>query len=194
LHIAHVSTEGSVNLIRYAKKRGAYVTAETCPHYFSITEEAVKEYNTNAKVNPPLRTKRDIEAVKEGLRDGTIDVIATDHAPHHRDEKMREFDMAPFGISGLETAVSLSLRLVGEGILTIDQLVEKMTLNPAEILKINKGNLKVGSDADLVIIDTNKEFTVRSDEFVSKGKNTPFEGWVLKGMPVLTVCKGKIYE
>ena len=194
LHIAHVSTEGSVNLIRYAKKRGAHVTAETCPHYFSITEEAVSGYNTNAKVNPPLRTKRDIEAIKEGLRDGTIDVIATDHAPHHRDEKMREFDMAPFGISGLETAVSLSLRLVGEGTLTMDQLVEKMTINPAEILQINKGNLKVGSDADLVIIDTNKEFTVRSAQFVSKGKNTPFEGWMTKGTPVLTVCKGKIYE
>jgi dihydroorotase len=194
LHIAHVSTEGSVNLIRYAKKRGVYVTAETCPHYFSITEEAVSGYNTNAKVNPPLRTKRDIEAIKEGLRDETIDVIATDHAPHHRDEKMREFDMAPFGISGLETAVSLSLRLVGEGILTMDQLVEKMTLNPAEILQINKGNLKVGSEADLVIIDTNREFTVWSDQFVSKGKNTPFEGWVLKGMPVMTICKGKIYE
>jgi len=194
LHIAHVSTEGSVNLIRYAKKRGVHVTAETCPHYFSITEEAVSEYNTNAKVNPPLRTKRDIEAIKEGLRDGTIDVIATDHAPHHRDEKMREFDMAPFGISGLETAVSLSLRLVGEGTLRMDQLVEKMTLNPAKILQINKGNLKVGSDADLVIIDTNREFTVRSDQFVSKGKNTPFEGWVLKGMPVVTIFKGKIYE
>lgn len=194
LHIAHVSTEGSVNLIRYAKRRGVLVTAETCPHYFSITEEAVSGYNTNAKVNPPLRTKHDIEAIKEGLRDGTIDVIATDHAPHHRDEKMREFDMAPFGISGLETAVSLSLRLVGEGTLTMEQLVEKMTLNPAEILQINKGNLKVGSDADLAIIDTNKEFTVLSDQFVSKGKNTPFEGWVLKGMPVITICKGKIYE
>jgi dihydroorotase len=194
LHIAHISTEGSVNLIRYAKKRGVHVTAETCPHYFSITEEAVSGYNTNAKVNPPLRTKRDIEAIKEGLRDGTIDVIATDHAPHHRDEKMREFDMAPFGISGLETAVSLSLRLVGEGTLTMGQLVEKMTLNPAQILQINKGNLKVGSDADLVIVDTNKEFTVRSDEFVSKGKNTPFEGWMTKGTPVLTLCKGKIYE
>jgi len=194
LHIAHISTEGSVNLIRYAKKRGVHVTAETCPHYFSITEEAVSGYNTNAKVNPPLRTNRDIEAIKEGLRDGTIDVIATDHAPHHRDEKMREFDMAPFGISGLETAVSLSLRLVGEGTLTMGQLVEKMTLNPAQILQINKGNLKVGSDADLVIVDTNKEFTVRSDEFVSKGKNTPFEGWMTKGTPVLTLCKGKIYE
>ncbi len=114
LHIAHVSTEGSVNLIRNAKKRGVHVTAETCPHYFSLTEEAVKGYNTNAKVNPPLRTARDIEAIKEGLRDGTIDVIATDHAPHHRDEKMREFDMAPFGISGLDTALSLSLKL-GQG-------------------------------------------------------------------------------
>ncbi|MBM4146302.1 MAG: dihydroorotase [Nitrospira sp.] len=194
LHIAHVSTEGSVNLIRNAKKRGVQVTAETCPHYFSITEEAVSGYNTNAKVNPPLRTKRDIEAIKEGLRDGTLDVIATDHAPHHRDEKMREFDMAPFGISGLENAVSLSLRLVREGILTMDQLVEKMTINPAEILQINKGNLKVGSDADLVIIDTDKEFAVRSDQFVSKGKNTPFEGWMTEGTPVLTVCKGKIYE
>lgn len=194
LHIAHVSTEGSVNLIRNAKKRGVQVTAETCPHYFSITEEAVSGYNTNAKVNPPLRTKRDIEAIKEGLRDGTIDVIATDHAPHHRDEKMREFDMAPFGISGLDTAVSLSLRLVGEGILTMEQLVEKMTINPAEILQINKGNLKVGSDADLVIIDTDKEFTVQSDQFVSKGKNTPFDGWMTKGTPILTVCKGKIYE
>jgi dihydroorotase len=194
LHIAHVSTEGSVNLIRDAKKRGVNVTAETCPHYFSITEEAVKGYNTNAKVNPPLRTVRDIEAIKEGLKDGTIDVIATDHAPHHRDEKLREFDKAPFGISGLETAVSLSLRLVQEGILTMNQLVEKMTLNPARILQLSKGNLKVGSDADVVVVDDNREFKVVSERFVSKGKNTPFEGWVLKGMPVLTICKGKIYE
>jgi dihydroorotase len=195
LHIAHVSTEGSVTLIRNAKKRGVQVTAETCPHYFSITEEAVSGYNTNAKVNPPLRTKRDVEAIREGLRDGTIDVIATDHAPHHRDEKLRAFDMAPFGISGLETAMSLSLQLVEEGILTMNQLIEKMTLNPARILQINKGSLKEGSDADVVIVDTNKEFTVQSDQFVSKGKNTPFEGWMTKGTPVLTVCKGKIiYE
>ncbi len=194
LHIAHVSTEGSVNLVRNAKKRGINITAETCPHYFSLTEDAVKDYDTNAKVNPPLRTERDIAAIKEGIRDGTIDVIATDHAPHHRDEKMREFDMAPFGISGLETAVSLSLRLVQEGVLTVYQLVEKMALHPARILQIDKGNLKVGSDADVVIINQNKEFKVEAERFVSKGKNTPFEGWDLEGIPVLTICRGKIYE
>jgi dihydroorotase len=194
LHIAHVSTEGSVNLIRSAKKRGVSITAETCPHYFSITEDAVRGYDTNAKVNPPLRTEQDIEAIKEGLRDGTIDVIVTDHAPHHMDEKLREFDMAPFGISGLETALSLSLRLVERGILTMSQLVEKMSLNPVRILQINKGNLKIGSDADIVLLDQAREFKVETERFVSKGKNTPFQGWVLKGMPVLTMCKGKIYE
>jgi len=194
LHIAHVSTEGSVNLIRDAKKRGVNVTAETCPHYFSITEDAVKGFDSNAKVNPPLRTERDIKAIKEGLRDGTIDVIATDHAPHHRDEKLREFDMAPFGISGLETALSLSLRLVEEGILTMNQLVEKMVLNPSRILRLNKGTFKVGANADIAIVDINKEYRVESERFVSKGKNTPFEGWVLKGMCFLTICKGKVYE
>jgi dihydroorotase len=194
LHIAHVSTKGSVNLIRSARKRGVDITAETCPHYFSITEKAVNGYDTNAKVNPPLRTEHDIEAIKEGLRDGTIDVIVTDHAPHHRDEKLREFDMAPFGISGLETALSLSLRLVEKGILTINKLVEKMSLNPARILQVNKGNLKIGSDADIVVVDQTREFKVETERFVSKGKNTPFQGWVLKGMPVLTMCKGKIYE
>jgi dihydroorotase len=194
LHIAHVSTEGSVNLVREAKKRGVKVTAETCPHYFSITEDAVKSYNTNAKVNPPLRTQRDIEAIEAGLKDGTIDVIATDHAPHHRDEKLREFDMAPFGISGLETALSLSLRLVQDGILTYSELIERMTVNPARILKVDKGNLKTGSDADIVLIRKEGDFTVESENFISKGKNTPFQGWTLKGLPVMTICKGNIYE
>jgi dihydroorotase len=194
LHIAHVSTEGSVNLIRVAKKRGVNVTAETCPHYFSITEDAVKGYNSNAKVNPPLRTVRDIEAIKEGLRDGTVDVISTDHAPHHVDEKLREFDMAPFGISGLETALSLSLKLVQEGILSLNQLVKKMALNPAGILRIDKGTLKLGADADVVIVDQNKEFKVEAERFASKGKNTPFEGWVLRGRPTLTISKGRVYE
>ncbi len=194
LHIAHVSTAGSVELIRRAKNDGVDVTAETCPHYFSITEDAVKNYDTNAKVTPPLRTQRDVEAIKEGLRDGTIDVIATDHAPHHRDEKLQEFDRAPSGISGLETALGLSLRLVEEGILTISQLVEKMAINPARILGLNMATLKVGADADAVIMDINKEFKVESKKFASMGKNTPFDGWVLKGMPVLTICKGKVFD
>ena len=194
LHIAHVSTEGSVRLIKEAKKRGINVTAETCPHYFSLTEDAVEGYNTNAKVNPPLRRQKDIEAIKEGLKDGTIDVIATDHAPHHRDEKLQEFDKAPFGISGIETALSLSLRLVNDGILKLSQLVEKMALAPAKILGINRGTLKIGSDADIVIIDINREFKVKSEEFISKGKNSPFEGWTLKGMPVITICKGRVFD
>ena len=140
LHIAHVSTKGSVELIRRAKSQGIPVTAETCPHYFSITERAVTGFDTNAKVNPPLRTDDDVAAIKEGLKDGTIDVIATDHAPHHADEKILEFDRAPSGISGLETALALSLALVSEGTLTTNQLLEKMTLNPARILGINGGH------------------------------------------------------
>lgn len=194
LHIAHVSTEGSVRLIRQAKERRVRVTAETCPHYFCITEDAVKEYNTGAKVNPPLRTQRDVDAIKEGLRDGTIDVIATDHAPHHRDEKLREFDKAPSGISGLETALSLSLRLVHEGVLTVSQLVEKMALNPARIMNLKKGTLHACVEADVVVVDIDREWRVDTEEFASKGKNTPFHGWVLKGMPVMTLCKGKIHE
>lgn len=194
LHIAHVSTAGSVRLIREAKARGIQISAETCPHYFSITEKAVEGYNTNAKVNPPLRRQEDVDAIKKGLKDGTIDVIATDHAPHHRDEKLREFDQAPSGISGLETATGLSLRLLEQGVLTLSQLVEKMAKNPAAILGIDKGTLKPGADADITILDLNKEFRVDSGEFVSRGKNTPFEGWVLKGMPVMTICKGRVHE
>lgn len=194
LHIAHVSTEGSVDLVRYAKKRGIQVTAETCPHYFSLTEKAVETYDANAKVNPPLRTERDIEAVKRGLQDGTIEVIATDHAPHHADEKLREFDQAPSGISGLETALGLSLRLVEEKVLTLPQLIEKMTLNPSKILGVKKGTLKRGSDADIVIVDREKEYKVSPEQFASKGKNTPFAGWELKGLPVFTVSRGKLHE
>jgi dihydroorotase len=194
LHIAHVSTEGSVRLIRQAKERGVKVTAETCPHYFTITEDAVKGYNTNAKVNPPLRTQRDIDAIKQGLRDGTIDVIATDHAPHHRDEKLQEFDKAPSGISGFETALSLCLRLVHEGVLTMSQLIEKMTFNPAKLLNISKGTLKAGDYADIILVDLNKEFKVEPEKFISKGRNIPFEGWTLRGMPIITICKGNIYD
>lgn len=194
VHIAHVSTAGSVRLIRNAKERGIDVSAETCPHYFNLTEEAVEEYNTNAKVNPPLRTRKDVEAIKQGLKDDVIDVIATDHAPHHKDEKLSEFDLAPSGISGLETALSLSLRLVHEGVLSMSRLIEKMAVNPSRILGIGGGTLRPGSRADVTIVDMNREFNVTSERFSSKGRNTPFEGWVLKGGPVITICNGEVYE
>lgn len=197
LHIAHVSTAGAVELLRQAKKRGvADITAETCPHYFSITEEAVIGYNGNAKVNPPLRRQKDVEAIKKGLHDGTIDVIATDHAPHHKDEKSSEFDNAPSGISGLETSIGLSMRLVDEKVLTLSQLVEKMSASPARILGIGekKGTLKPGADADIVVVNTNIEYTVNGADFRSKGKNTPFEGWTLKAQPAVTIAKGRIYR
>jgi len=195
LHIAHVSTAGSVEVIRLAKKRGiAPVTAETCPHYFSITERAVEGYNTNAKVNPPLRTDRDVEAVREGLCDGTIDAIATDHAPHHSDEKLMEFDLAPFGISGLETSIGLSMKLVKDGLLTLDELVRKTALAPAMIMGIGKGTLKPGADADLVVLETGGEYRVDAASFDSKGKNTPFDGWVLGTRPFVTISQGKMYR
>ncbi|MCG6553049.1 MAG: dihydroorotase [Candidatus Magnetominusculus sp. LBB02] len=192
LHIAHVSTAGGVMAIREAKSRGILVTAETCPHYLHLTEEAANGYNTAAKVNPPLRTQKDVEAVREGLIDGTIDVIATDHAPHHRDDKLCEFDRAAFGISGLEIAFSLSYALVKEGLLPLSKLIEKMTIRPAQVLNINKGTLREGADADIAIVNLDKEFVVDTEKFVSKGKNTPFHGRHLSGLPVITICQGNI--
>ena len=192
LHIAHVSTADSVRMVRDAKSRGVKVTAETCPHYFSLTEEAVRGYNTMAKMNPPLRTADDVAAIKQGLKDGTIDVIATDHAPHALDEKSGEFDYAPFGVVGLETALGLTLRLVDEGALSLSEAVRKLTNNPASILKIGKGTLTVGSDADITIVDPNIEWTVDASQFKSKSKNTPFNGWKLKGRAVQTIVGGRI--
>lgn len=191
LHIAHVSTKGSVRLIKEAKERGIGVTAETCPHYFLLTDNEVRGYDSDAKVNPPLRTEEDIEAIRQGLKDGTIDVIATDHAPHNISEKLVEFDYAPFGIVGLETALSLSLKLVEWGVLTINELIEKMTANPARILGLKKGLLSIGSDADITIIDMNQEVTVDPMKFKSKGRNTPFKGAKLKGLPIITILRGK---
>lgn len=194
LHIAHVSTKRGVELIRRAKEEGLNVTAETCPHYFTLTEEAVADYNTNAKVNPPLRTEEDVEAIIEGLKDNTIDIIATDHAPHHRDEKLQGFDMAPSGISGLETAFSLSLRLLERGSLSLKEIVKKLSTEPARIIGIRGGTLKPGLKAEITICDLNREFIVQSDGFISLGKNTPVEGWSLKGMVLMTICKGAIHR
>jgi len=191
IHIAHVSTEESVRAIRDAKKRGIPVTAETAPHYFTLTEESVKEYNTNTKMNPPLRSDHDREAVCQALADGTIDVIATDHAPHSSIEKEVEFDKAANGIIGLETSVSLALKLVENGVINMARLVEKMSTNPARILGIETG-LLVGRPADITIIDPERSYRVNADDFRSLSRNTPFDQWDMKGKAVLTMVGGKI--
>ncbi len=193
IHIAHVSAAKSVEIIRGAKKRGVKVTAETAPHYFSLTEECCATYDTNTKMNPPLRAAADIEAVKAGLADGTIDVIATDHAPHTDSEKDVEFDYAPFGIIGLETALSLGImELVEKKILLWGELISKMSANPAKILGIPGGNLKEGCPADLVIIDPGKEYIFKKETIESKSKNSPFINWKLKGRTVFVFVKGEI--
>jgi dihydroorotase len=194
LHIAHVSTAGSVNLIRNAKSRGVNVTAETCPHYFSLTDEAIISYDTNLKVNPPIRTTEDVEAIKEGIKDGTIDIIATDHAPHHYDDKQREFDSAAFGISGLEIAFALSHHLVKHDIIDLKQLISMMCLTPSKIVGINKGTLTPGADADIAVINLGTSYKVNSASFLSKGKNSPFNKWTLTGTIETTIAMGKIYE
>ena len=192
LHVAHVSTAGSVRLIREAKLRGVRVTAETAPHYFALTDEALRTFDTAAKVNPPLRGTADRDAIREGLRDGTIDVIASDHAPHARTDKEVEFDYAAMGITGLETSLALSLGLVTDGILTLSALVEKLSLNAARVLRVSKGSLAEGADADITVIDSERTWTVDRGLFRSRGKNTPFDGWPLKGKAVLTIVGGEI--
>ena len=193
VHIAHISTKGTVELVRQAKKRGVKVTCETCPHYFSLTDEACRGYNTNAKMNPPLRTAEDVLAIKEGLKDGTIDCIVTDHAPHHPDEKQCEFGYAKNGIVGLETSLGLGIKnLVNEGYLTMTQLIEKMSKNPSEILGIAKGTLSVGRSADIVIFDPESEWTVDTSKLHSKSKNSPFDGFRLYGKPEYVIVNGNI--
>jgi dihydroorotase len=192
LHIAHVSTAGAVALIRGAKAAGLKVSAETAPHYFSLTDAAVGGYDTNAKVNPPLRGAADLAAIKEGLRDGALDAIASDHAPHSTLEKDLEFEAAAFGLIGLETSLGLSLKLVHEGVLSLSQLIAKMSLNPARILGLAGGTLAVGAPADLTLIDLKREWTVDVGKFASKSRNCPFHGWTLKGRAVMTVVGGKI--
>ena len=191
LHIAHVSTEESVEAIRQAKSRGANITAETAPHYFTLTDEAVKGYDTHAKMNPPLRTARDRDAICKGLADGTLDAIATDHAPHSPLEKNVEFNFADNGIIGLETSLPLSLRLVHNGIIDMETLITRMSKAPARILGVENGIIE-GNTADITIIDTESEFTVEATLFHSKSRNTPFDGMSLKGKAVYTIVGGKI--
>lgn len=192
VHIAHISTEGSARIIRNAKARGVQVTCETAPHYFTLTDEAVRGYNTNAKMNPPLRGEADRAAMKAALADGTIDAIATDHAPHHLDEKDVEFNLAMNGIVGLETSLPLSLKLVEEGVLDLQQLVAVMSCNPAKILGLDRGTLKPGAVGDVTVIDPNKEWTVVAEKLETKSKNSPFIGWQMKGASAYTIVKGQV--
>ena len=192
VHIAHISTRRAVDSVRQAKAEGLAVTTEVAPHHFTLTEEAVEGYNTNAKMSPPLRLADDVAAMKEGLRDGTIDAIATDHAPHHRDEKEVEFDQAAHGVTGLETALSLTLRLVQDGVLPLSEAVQKLTMNPARILGLPYGTLSVGRPADLTLFDTQASWQVKPLASRSRSQNTPFAGWELTGKVRLTMVDGRI--
>ena len=193
VHLCHMSTRGSVELIRRAKEKGLRVTAEACPHHFTLTHEACEGYNTNAKMNPPLREPEDREAIRQGLRDGTIDVICTDHAPHHYDAKEREFDDAPNGIIGLETALGLALtELVETGLLRLSDLVNRMSCMPARIFNLPGGTLAPGAPADVVVVDPAAAWTVRPEEFFSKSRNTPFGGRRLKGRADTTIVRGQV--
>ena len=194
LHIAHISTKGSIEFLKIAKEKGVRVSAEVTPHHLILTDSCLATYDTNLKVNPPLRSKSDVEALQEALKDGLIDVIATDHAPHTEDEKNVEFDYAPFGINGLETAVSLILHhFVNKGFISIQKCVELFSTNPASILGLkNKGKIQIGGDADITILNLHKEIIVDKNKFQSKSRNSPFHGWKLRGTPVMTIVNGKI--
>ncbi len=192
VHLTHVSSGGTVRIIRDEKKSYARVTADTCPHYFTLTDEETLGYDTNTKVNPPLRSKQDVSAIKEGLKDGTIDIIATDHAPHDFPSKDMEFNLASYGMTGLETAFALSLALVHEGLLSLSELLSKFTVNPARLLNLPYGTLSEGSAADLILFNPDAEWVVDKRQFASKGKNTPFDGRALKGKNLLTMVGGKV--
>ena len=192
-HICHVSTKGGVQLLREAKKRGVAITAETCPHYFTLTDDVITSFDANTKVNPPIREAEDVAAIREGLRDGTLDCIVTDHAPHHKDEKNVEYNLAAFGISGIETSFSLSYTyLVKAGVLTLEQLADRMSTAPARILGLEGGALAEGAVADIMLADLNAKYVIDSKEFVSKGKNTPFNGTEVYGKVCCTIVDGDV--
>lgn len=190
-HVCHVSTEQSVRLIRQAKQLGIHVTAEVCPHHLILSEEDIPGLDANWKMNPPLRSPRDVEALLEAVEDGTIDIIVTDHAPHSQEEKAKGMQHAPFGIVGLETAFPLMYtRFVETGRWSLSFLLDKMTAKPAEVFGLKSGKIEIGQDADITIIDLESEHPVNPEQFLSKSKNTPFAGWKLKGWPVLTMVGG----
>ena len=192
LHIAHISSAGALETVRQARASGIHVTAEVSPHHLWLTEDAVVGYNTNAKMNPPLRTEEDRQALRAALADGTIDVVATDHAPHHKDEKDVEFDQAAHGVVGLETLLPLTLRLVHDGLLDLPTAIAKITSEPARILRLPAGRLEVGVPADLVVIDPGHEWVVSSESLLSKSKNTAFDGWKMRGRALVTLVDGRI--
>lgn len=194
VHLAHVSTRGALEAVRRAKENGLPVSCEVTPHHWTLTDAAVEGYDTNTKMNPPLRSSEHVEAIIEALRDGTIDAIATDHAPHHADEKSLEYDHAPFGITGLETAVGLALdRLVHQGVINLERLVEVCAVNPARIFNLaDRGTLRPGAWGDVTILDPDLEWTFDSSRAKSKSRNTPFDGWTMQGAAVATVVGGRI--
>jgi dihydroorotase len=193
VHIAHISTRHSLDAVARAKSQDLPVTCEVTPHHLLLTEAQVTSYSTSTKMNPPLRTQADVDALVAGLASGTIDAIASDHAPHNANDKMLEFDHAPFGVVGLETVVGLILdRLVRTGILTLERMVQLLSVNPARILRLERGTLAKGSQADVTIMDPELQWTVNSEEFHSRSRNTPFEGWKLKGGPAMTIVRGRV--
>jgi dihydroorotase len=193
VHIQHISTARSVDLVREGKRRGISVSAEACPHHFSLTDECLRSFDSNYKMNPPLRTHSDVEAVIGGLVDGTIDLIATDHAPHAPEKKMRELDQAPFGIVGLETLLPITIKcLIEPGHLSWREVIRKLTINPAELLGISKGTLRPGADADVTIIDPSTRWTIDPTQFRSKSRNTPFGGWDVRGRAHTVIVAGEV--
>jgi dihydroorotase len=196
IHVMHISSGGSVELVRRAKARGIRVTTEICPHHFTLTDECLRSFDSNFKMSPPLRSRRDVETCIAGLADGTIDVICTDHAPHAPEKKMRELDQAPFGIVGLETCLGLVVtKLIEPGILDWPTAIAKLTINPARILGVPKGTLAIGADADVTIIDPDARWTVDPTTFRSKSKNTPYAGWQLRGRAETVIVGGRVkYE
>lgn len=193
VHIAHMTTARAAEFVRRGKRANVHVSCEVTPHHLLLTDEAVGEYDTNAKMSPPLRSQQDLRGLQRALADGTVDAIASDHAPHHADEKCVEFSAAPFGVVGLETAVSLVLdRLLHQGVIGLPRLVELFTVGPARVLRLNKGRIAIGSDADLTVLDLERQVQVDPEQFASKGRNTPFAGWKLRGAPVMTIVGGRI--